>query len=71
MKVKDLKKILNTLPDDKELIVFAEGKLYPLLEVQDLKEQGFSSDKVELACGWCPLEDEDEDDWLNENSCND
>jgi hypothetical protein len=37
------------------VVMFAEGKNYPTLVVQNLEGE------VEIGCGWCPLE-EDEDE---------
>lgn len=46
MNVKELRDILVTLPDDMSITVFAEGNIYPLLEVQ--VEEGV----LNLGCGW-------------------
>jgi hypothetical protein len=55
MKIIDLRKELDKIEthfgSDKEVEVFAEGKIYPILEVSIFEG------KCELSCGWVPKEE--------------
>lgn len=50
--VKDVINKLKNLPMDKEIIVFAEGKIYPILAIQISEIDQL----VEIGCGWANLD---------------
>lgn len=56
MTVKQLIARLQKNDPKSKVIVFAEGKLYPVLVVKRFDKQS-----VELGCGWAPIDDEEEE----------
>lgn len=55
---KELIELLSAQDPTSEVIVFAEGKSYPVLMVGSLgREYGFEAENtVELGCGWAEIE---------------
>jgi len=60
MKIIDLRKELDKIEalygSDIEIEVFAEGKIYPILDVTVFEENG-ELKYCELSCGWEPKEE--------------
>lgn len=52
MKVQQLIKLLEQQPQNSEVIVFADGHLWPVYEVNKCDNDSVGHDNVEIACGW-------------------
>lgn len=52
MKVHQLIKLLEQQPQNSEVIVFADGHLWPVYEVNKCDNDSVGHDSVEIACGW-------------------
>ena len=52
MKIKDIIEQLQKYEQDKELYIFAEGKLYPSLDVSYFEKI------VSIDCGWVDIKEE-------------
>ena len=52
MKKNELIKKLEEINGNHEIVIFADGKLYPLLDILNTDDE-----TIELGCGWCEIED--------------
>lgn len=66
MKVKELIKALEKCNPEIECVVFVEGDLFPILEIDKLVDDNFQieglpvREMVQIGCGWSRIEDEDD-----------
>jgi hypothetical protein len=58
MKVKELIERLSKQKPNNEVVVFAEGKLYPVFDVAHHVDRERTT---ELGCGWAELDDGEDD----------
>lgn len=58
MKIKELIEILKDYEENLEVVLFAEGKIYPILQVQEWIETARNGviHVVELGGGWLEIE---------------
>jgi hypothetical protein len=52
MKVKEAIEILKEMDKNKEITIFAEGKIYPCINLKELKES------IYIYCGWSCTRDD-------------
>ena len=57
MKVRELIEKLKEFDMDDEVVTFAKGNSYPVLDVQNLENFGIKG-KVEIGCGWGEIDED-------------
>lgn len=64
MTIKDLIEQLKTYPQEANVLVFVEGKLYPVLEIDYLDKD---SKAIQIGCGWKELHGNEIEDIILKN----